>query len=418
MRTQRYSHRDHLPLHPTVAGACILPVLAGLVACASLAVGLVRASAATAEVGSVLLTPDRDLWFIDVAANEIGEIRPNATVRWFKASVAGDERDALSLGPGGGIWFTETTARKVGHITSTGALREFTVPLPPAHGSTGPLSFGRLEPPELPGPGSIVAGPDGNLWFTNGGSDVGVSGVYGGQIDRITPAGTVSEYQIPSPDSQPDRLVAGPDGNLWFTESTLRGGVIGRITPQGTITKFVLPEVHERVNETFGIAAGRDGALWFTDQLRGPGPWTSRIGRITPAGDIRYFALPSREVQADDIALGADGDMWFTASGSNMQRPGSDSGAEIGRITPNGHVKEYAVKGEPNQIARGPHNDMLFTSFTATGNKIGRITTSGKISELKLPRPNSCSVPRIARDGLRAAEQLMHRARCGGEGHP
>ncbi|MGH2912376.1 MAG: virginiamycin B lyase family protein, partial [Solirubrobacteraceae bacterium] len=138
----------------------------------------------------------------------------------------------------------------------------------------------------------------------------------------------------------------------------------------------------------------------------------SRIGRITPAGDIRYFTLPTPEVQADDIALGVDGDMWFTASGSNMQRPGSDSGAEIGRITPNGHVKEYAVKGEPNQIVRGPHNDMLFTSFTATGNKIGRITTSGKISELSLPSPNSCFVPRLARQTQRTAEQQLHRAHC------
>jgi virginiamycin B lyase len=396
------------------AGARTLPALVGLVACLSLTVGLVGASAASAEVGSILSTPQGDLWFTDPAANEIGEIQPNATVSWFKASIVGDERDALSPGPGGGIWFTESTARKVGHITSTGALREFTVPLPPAHPpSTGPLGFGPpLETSDLPGPGSITAGPDGNIWFTNGGSDVGVSGVYGGQIDRITPAGTVSEYQIPSPNSEPNDLVAGPDGNLWFTESTLHGGVIGRITPGGTITTFVLPEVHGQVSETFGIAAGRDDALWFTDQLRGPEPWTSRIGRITPAGDIRYFALPTPEVQADDISLGADGDMWFTAGGSSRQRPGSASGAEIGQITPNGQVSEFAVDGEPNEIVSGPHNEILFTSFTATANKIGRIATSGKVSEIQLPSPDSCFVPRLAGQAPRAAEQRLRRAHC------
>jgi streptogramin lyase len=415
MRTRCSSPRDHLPLHPSWdAGARVLPALVGLVACLSLAVGLMCASAASAEVGSILSTPQGDLWFTDPAANEIGEIRPDATVSWFKTSIAGDERDVLSLGPGGGIWFTETTARKVGHITPAGALTEFTVPLPPAHpSSTGPFGFGPpLGSSELPGPGSITAGPDGNIWFTNGGSDVGVSGVYGGQIDRITPTGAVSEYQIPSPNSQPDDLVAGPDGNLWFTESTVHGGVIGRVTPGGTITTFVLPEGHEQVSETFGIAVGGDDALWFADQLRGPEPWTSRIGRITPAGDISYFAIPTPEVQADDIALGADGDMWFTAGGSSRQRPGSASGAEIGRITSDGHVSEFAVDGEPNEIVRGPQNDMLFTSFTATENKIGRITTSGKVSEIALPSLDSCFVPRLAGQTPRAAEQRLRRAHC------
>lgn len=207
--------------------------------------------------------------------------------------------------------------------------------------------------------------------------------------------------------------MGGPEGNLWFTESTLHGGVIGRSTPGGTITTFVLPEGHEQVSETFGIAVGRDDALWFTDQLRGAGPWTSRIGRITPAGDISYFALPTPEVQADDIALGADGDMWFTAGGSSSQLPGSISGAEIGRITPDGHVSEFAVNGEPNEIVRGPHNEMLFTSFTATGNKIGRITTSGKVSDIQLPSPDSCFVPRLAGQTLRAAELRLRRAHCG-----
>jgi streptogramin lyase len=414
MRTRCSSPRNPLPPHPGDSGTRVLSALLGLVACLSLAVGLVRASAASAEVGSILSTPHGDLWFTEPAVNEIGEIQPNATVSWFKAPIAGDEGDVLSLGAGGGIWFTASTARKVGHIASTGALAEFTVPLPTAHPpSTGPLGLGPpLASSELPGPGSITAGPDGNIWFTNGGSDVGVSSVYGGQIDRVTPTGTVSEYQIPSPNSEPNDLVAGPDGDLWFTESTLHGGVIGRITPGGTITTFILPELHEQVSETFGIAAGRDDALWFTDQLRGPEPWISKIGRITHAGDIRYFALPTPEVQAGDIALGADGDMWFTAAGSSMQRPGSASGAEIGQITPGGQVRQFAVHGEPNEIVRGPHNEMLFTSFTATGNKIGRITTSGRVSEIQLPSPDSCFVPRLAGQTARAAEQRLRRAHC------
>jgi virginiamycin B lyase len=50
-----------------------------------------------------------------------------------------------------------------------------------------------------------VAGPDGNLWFTE---------ARGARIGRITPAGTITE--IPTP-PHPSHITVGPDGNLWFT---------------------------------------------------------------------------------------------------------------------------------------------------------------------------------------------------------
>src|SRR5438094_6547328 len=65
----------------------------------------------------------------------------------------------------------------------------------------------------------ITAGPDGNLWFTDG----GVS-----QIGRVTPSGSFTEYPVPTSDSGPARITTGPDGNLWFTEEC--GNNIGRVT--------------------------------------------------------------------------------------------------------------------------------------------------------------------------------------------
>jgi hypothetical protein len=68
-------------------------------------------------------------------------------------------------------------------------------------------------------PEGIVAGPDGNLWFTEPTGD---------RIGRITPAGVVTEFSAGiSPDSQPFGITAGPDGNLWFAEFT--GHKIGQI---------------------------------------------------------------------------------------------------------------------------------------------------------------------------------------------
>jgi streptogramin lyase len=43
-------------------------------------------------------------------------------------------------------------------------------------------------------------------------------------------AGTITEFPIPTISSFPTGITAGPDGNLWFTESSV--GKIGRITTQ------------------------------------------------------------------------------------------------------------------------------------------------------------------------------------------
>jgi virginiamycin B lyase len=45
----------------------------------------------------------------------------------------------------------------------------------------------------------------------------------------VTPAGLFAEYAGPTAASGPFGIVAGSDGNLWFTEDD--GNKIGRITP-------------------------------------------------------------------------------------------------------------------------------------------------------------------------------------------
>ena len=72
-------------------------------------------------------------------------------------------------------------------------------------------------------PRGITAGPDGNLWFTE---------VARNKIGRITPSGGITEFAIPTSNSTPGGITTGPDGNLWFTEGGTQGGAnkIGRIT--------------------------------------------------------------------------------------------------------------------------------------------------------------------------------------------
>jgi virginiamycin B lyase len=78
------------------------------------------------------------------------------------------------------------------------------------------------------------------------------------------------------PDSMPMVLTAGNDGAMYYTtyfELTLN--YIGRVTPAGKLTKFDIPTAGAA---SFGITAARDGAIWFTENFN------NSIGRLRVRG--------------------------------------------------------------------------------------------------------------------------------------
>ncbi len=206
------------------------------------------------------------------------------------------------------------------------------------------------------GPWEIATGPDGALWFTENNAN---------KIGRITTAGALTEYPVPTLNSGPLGIAAGPDGALWFTEEA--ASKIGRITTAGAISEYPLPTSG---GQTGGIAAGPDGALWFTEQN------ANQIGRITTAGGITEYLIPTANSHPLSIAAGPDGALWFT----------EEIGNQIGRITTAGALREYAVPNSgsfPFKIAAGPDGALWFTETLA--NQIGRITTAGVISGYAIP---------------------------------
>jgi hypothetical protein len=144
-------------------------------------------------------------------------------------------------------------------------------------------------------------GPDGALWFTE---------ATGNQIGRITVAGTITEFPLPTAGSQPKGIAAGPDGNLWFTE--LAGNHIGRITTPGIITEFPVPTAG---SQPLAIAPGPDGALAFTESA----PAANQIGLVLDANHSFVQALYQD-------ALGRSGslaelDQWVTVLVNFGARP-------------------------------------------------------------------------------------------------
>jgi hypothetical protein len=58
------------------------------------------------------------------------------------------------------------------------------------------------------------------MWFTEAGSV--------NSIGRVTPAGSIAEYPIPTADSDPAGITVGPDMSIWFTE--LSANKVGRLS--------------------------------------------------------------------------------------------------------------------------------------------------------------------------------------------
>ncbi len=122
------------------------------------------------------------------------------------------------------------------------------------------------------------------------------------------------------------------------------------------------------------IALGADGNMWFSEHTG------NRIGRITADGKITEFPIPTPASQPRAIALGADGNIWI----------GMFAASKIGRITPQGVFAEFAIPtpdSGPRALAAGPDGNIWFSEYKA--GKIGRITPEGVITEFPLPRPNS-----------------------------
>lgn len=228
------------------------------------------------------------------------------------------------------------------------------------------LAQGRFDLAEYSVPGfagGIVGGPDGAVWFTL---------VLSNSLGRITPDGVITRFSLASagPFSIVVALTLGSDGALWYAKeirsfdlTRTQQIVIGRLTTSGENVEFTVPLSVGRIP---GLAAGPDGAIWFTEATG------NRIGRITPDGHLAEFALPGPTGSSSSIVRGPDDALWFT----------QPSG--IGRITTSGEVSEFPLNpgARPVGITAGGDGAVWFTESST--NSIGRITPTGDVSSFFL----------------------------------
>ena len=246
-------------------------------------------------------------------------------------------------------------------------------------------------------PGSLVTGPDGNVWF---GALAAVSQY---SVVKITPSGSVTNYPVGSgTTSSVGSLIVGPDQNIWYADyegigniTTAAGqvtlyspfaavgyGVVNSITvgPGNQIWASLASETVAKVSTDYttssgsyltdyaypsGLTAGPNGGLMFVEGT------ASNIGFATSAGSLSE--VPTADgVSAGGITLGPDGNIWYTQT------------AHVVKASTSGTVlSEYPISAAGGGIITGPDGNLWFAEYK--GNAIGRVTPQGTVTEFPVP---------------------------------
>jgi streptogramin lyase len=275
-----------------------------------------------------------NLWFTEYQGNNIGEMAAEPTTVSTNITVPDGETVTI---PGGAIFEPGTTIQ-AGMMLPIGTLTEFTIPIPTAKSD----------------PYGIVAGPDGNIYFTQSGTgEIGEITENGaGELGVISGGDNIKEYALPSssdtmpsPNStiastslSPLEITTGPGNNIFFTETG--ANEIGELVIESMAAPSAVP------SGEFITTPGSDGQTYLAGSTDLPG--------ILPIGTIIEFITPTANSGPTGITMGPNGSIWFTEASAD----------NIGTLNPTtGHITEYSIPGSygPGDIALAPDQNLWFT---------------------------------------------------------
>jgi virginiamycin B lyase len=190
-------------------------------------------------------------------------------------------------------------------------------------------------------------------------------------------------------------LASGAGGGVWYggnrSGSAEPVDQVGYITAAGAFLSFRLgSELANHWPEYF--AGAKDGGEWFLAEARGVN--LPLLAEISPRGHVHVLHLaldPSTEVRG--LALGADGNLWTTAT----RIRGLSRESTLLRISPAGTVTTFShglQRGAIPENITAARGRLLW--FTDAVGRIGRIDTTGRIQEFALGRQIVASTQRYA----------------------
>src|SRR5438105_12422164 len=199
----------------------------------------------------------------------------------------------------------------------------------------------------------------------------------------VAPAGpsAITEF---SSSKDPEEMIKGPDGNLWFTEGV--ANKIARLTPAGVLTEYPVPTAG---SYPVGIITGPDGAIWFAEE------YGNNLGRLDMA-TLKITEYPTAWTRPDNfgrpytpspykLAIGPDSNLWLTARNSNQLASFNLSTKTFTAFDLPGPVS-LSGGGNPAGVVAGPdHNPWVAEAGTNEVLKV--VPATGAITAFPLPTP-------------------------------
>jgi virginiamycin B lyase len=310
-----------------------------------MASGLAEFSGPFSVPVDILTGPDGNLWVLNSGsrgASTITVIAPDLTIKGnYTIPTSNASASAITVGPDGNLWFVEEAASKIGKVTPAGDITEYPIPntLEDVGFASGPLEVSAT-------PTSLVTGPDGAIWFTESSTH---------SIGRITTDGVLS--RVSTPGLQPGSITVGPDHAIWFTDTSYHDS-IDRLNADGSVTTFALPSTFAMPTS---LTAGPDGALWFVESFN------QAVGRITMDGAVTEMPIRAGVQTPQRLTFDSAGNIWVTGSGSGLVR-----------ITPDGFTTDVGLQsgaiGSILGVTTGPDGAIWFTDTSR--DQVGRFDPS------------------------------------------
>jgi streptogramin lyase len=164
----------------------------------------------------------------------------------------------------------------------------------------------------------------------------------------------ITEYTVPTANSSPTDITAGPDGNLWFNESNATK--LGRITPAGAFfevsTANVSPQPTLAVSGEPSTAATK--RVWFITQ-----DMLGAIPTALPTLTAQLFTSPGVNTFFRDVV--------YVPSSARVDMTDGVSGlSEFITGSPPGYNALGEAAYTTNQVALGPDGRVWFTGVQTT----------------------------------------------------
>lgn len=199
-------------------------------------------------------------------------------------------------------------------------------------------------------------------------------GTFGGALAlapaQARAAAAVQIFQAGIPGGADIRhLVAGPDGNIWFTERATRN--IASITSTGQVSTKVIPYDADTSIDDDGpeTITSSGGGIWF-DDLVGQQTWRYDVATGTLKEPRQNFDSVRNLAPADN------GGVWENNSG----------GQDINLYAANGSTYGTATTSynDPYALTEAPGNGGAWYADTASGGQLRHIDDQGNITSIPL----------------------------------